>query len=251
MSRFGIRKISSVALLSVGFTFFGFSQATSLQAATVEECSKELLLSFFPEAFVTEVLQKYQVSKEKWEPIVKGLKEKNDEVIKLVDEQASKMNPNPLKDPSQKQQAVKIFRESLYQVFASVLKANGVSDDQKIQSMLGEIQQLKTKRFAQCMETNKPAEPMGKVAIAETPVKKEAVSHDKDPSKKVEKDNKNESDEDDDFGDDDEDEDENDDKNKDSESHEKEKHSEEGGVRRGAIASSDLDDELDDNEEQF
>ena len=167
MNRMGIRKISSVTLLTICFAFIGLTTGTSLQAAPMEECSKELLLSFFPEAFVTEVLQKYQVPKEKWEPIVKGLQEKNDDVIKLVDEQASKMDPNPLKDSSQKQVAVKIFRETLFQVFSGVLKTNGITDDQKIQSMLGEVQQLKTKRFAQCMESHKTPEAAGKVAEKE------------------------------------------------------------------------------------
>lgn len=218
MNRFGIKKISSVTLLSIGFAFVGFSTTMPLQAVTVEECSKELLLSFFPETFVVEVLQKYQISKEKWEPIVKGLKEKNDDVIKLVDEQASKMDPNPLKDPSQKQVAVKIFRESLYQVFSGVLKANGITDDQKIQSMLGEIQQLKTKRFAQCMESNKTSDAPAKVSENDKGAKAAA--------------DKNNSDDDDEDEDDDSDED--DDKD-----------------HHGSVANSDIDDTDEDHEDRY
>lgn len=201
MNRFGIRKISSVTLLTIGFAFIGFTTGTSLHAAPIEECSKELLLSFFPEAFVTEVLQKYQVPKEKWEPIVKGLQEKNDDVIKLVDEQASKMDPNPLKDSSQKQVAVKIFRETLFQVFSGVLKANGITDDQKIQSMLGEVQQLKTKRFAQCMESQKTPDAAEKLADNS---KVPAVAPKADATKKAD-DNDNDDDDDDDDDDDNDD----------------------------------------------
>ncbi len=230
MNRFGIRKISSVTLLTIGFAFIGFSTETSLQAAPSEECSKELLLSFFPEAFVIEVLQKYQIPKEKWEPIVKGLQEKNDDVIKLVDEQASKMDPNPLRDSSQKQVAVKIFRETLFQVFSGVLKANGITDDQKIQSMLGEVQQLKTKRFAQCMETQKapdaaPKSPEAAPKLAQN----EKTSG---PSSKI--DAAKNSDDDDDDDDDDGDDDDDDDKKE----------------SKGNIASSDID-ELDDDDDDY
>jgi hypothetical protein len=214
MNRFGIFRISSVALLSIGFAVVNFSTALPLQAATAEECTKELLLSFFPEAFVAETLQKYQVSKDKIEPIINGLKEKNNDVIKLVDEQASKMDPNPLKDPSQKQVAVKIFRESLYQVFSSVLKANGVTDDQRIQAMLGEIQQLKTKRFAQCMDSNKPA--------TEAPAK--VAENDPKAAPKDKKDS-NKKDADDDYDDDDSDD--------------------------GKVASSDLDDTDEDGSDHY
>lgn len=202
MNRFGITKISSVTLLTIGFAFAGFSTPSPLVASTVEECSKELLLSFFPEAFVKEVLQKNGIAQDKWEPIVKGLKEKNDDVIKLVDEQASKMTPNPLKDPSQKQVAVKIFRESLYQVFSGVLKANGISDDQKINLMLGEIQQLKTKRFAQCMESNKASSSEGSVSENEKQPKIDQTKKDGADKKEAMKGDKNPKDDEDDDEDD-------------------------------------------------
>lgn len=209
MNRFGIKKISSVTLLTIGFAFVSFSTTTPLQATPVEECSKELLLSFFPDEFVVEVLQKYQISKEKWEPIVKGLKEKNDDVLKLIDEQASKMDPNPLKDPSQKQVAVKIFRESLLQVFSSVLIANGVTDNQKIQSMLGDIQQLKTKRFAQCIESQKspitPAASSTPASPTATETGNKLAENEKDVKKDTSKTDKKSSDKDDDDDEDDDD----------------------------------------------
>ena len=202
MNRFGIIRISSVALLSIGFAVVDFSTALPLEAATAEECTKELLLSFFPEAYVAETLQKYQVSKDKIEPIINGLKEKNNDVIKLVDEQASKLGPNTLSDPSQKQVAVKIFRESLYQVFSSVLKANGITDDQRIQAMLGEIQQLKTKRFAQCMDSIKsPAETPAKVAVNDKDAKPAATKDSKDNAKSdADKDDDDDYDDDEDEG---------------------------------------------------
>ena len=62
------------------------------------------------------------------------------------------MNPNPLKDAQQRQAAVKLFRETLIDLFSSTMKANGISNDQQIQEMLNDIQQQKAKRFAMCMQ---------------------------------------------------------------------------------------------------
>lgn len=128
------------------------SPVQAVAANPVEECSKELLLSYFPEAFVRESLKKFDVPKDKWDSIVKELNEKDKDVVKIVEEKASKLNPNPLKDPQQRQAAVKIFRETLTDTFASTLKKNGVTDEDQIHQMLDDVQQQKAKRFAQCME---------------------------------------------------------------------------------------------------
>lgn len=140
-----------------------FSQAFAVDATAakappsgVDECSKELLLSYFPEQFVNESLKKFNVPQDQWAAINKELANKNDNVIKTVEEKASKMDPNPLKDPSQRQAAVKIFRETLLEIFSGVLKQHGVNDDQKIAQILDDVQHQKAVRFAQCMEKNMP-----------------------------------------------------------------------------------------------
>lgn len=127
------------------------------QSAPVDECSKELLLAYFPEPFVTPTLKKFNVPQDKWAAINSGLAAKDKDVLKMVEDKASKLNPNPFKDrdPAQRQVAVKIFRETLTQVFSEVLKANGVTDDKQLTAMLDDIQQQKAKNFAQCMEKQK------------------------------------------------------------------------------------------------
>lgn len=131
-----------------------FATAQSASPAQVDECSKEILLSYFPEPFVTPTLKKFNVPQDKWDAIVKGLAEKNKDVLRLVEEKASKLDPNPFKgfDPSQRAAAVKIFRETLTQVFGEVLKANGVTDDTQIAQMLEDIQKQKAANFAKCRE---------------------------------------------------------------------------------------------------
>ena len=148
------------AMLLLGV--LGSVNFTTLQADNpVEECSKELIRAFFPEPFVRETLKKFNVPQDKWDAIVKSLNEKEKDIVKIVEDKASKMNPNPLKDPSKRQETVKIFRETLLQVFSDALKANGVSDDKQIQTMLDDIQQQKVKHFADCLDKQTKQENTG------------------------------------------------------------------------------------------
>lgn len=140
----------------------GSAMSISNAAVAVEqkdECSKEILLAYFPEVFVDETLNRFKVPKDQWEAINKELSVKDKDIIKIVEAKASKINPNPLKDPQQRQAAVKIFRETLFESFASVMRAHGVSDDKQIQAMLDDIQQQKAKRFAKCMEAAQKTQP--------------------------------------------------------------------------------------------
>lgn len=153
MSKSATIKSLTGALLAIGT----MNIPMDIPAANpVEECSKELLISYFPEDFVKEALKKHNVPQDKWGSIVNELNEKNKEVIKIVEQKASKLDPNPLKDPQQRQAAVKIFRETLKDIFSGVLKKNGITDENQIQQMLDEVQQQKAKRFAQCMEQQRP-----------------------------------------------------------------------------------------------
>lgn len=127
---------------------------TTVHAAetSVDECSKELLLAYFPEPFVVETLKKFNVPEDKWGTISKDLVSKDKEVVRIVEEKAATMDPNPLRDPQARQAAVKLFRDTLLGLFSDVLKANGVTDEKQIQDMLDDVQQQKAQRFAKCMQ---------------------------------------------------------------------------------------------------
>lgn len=120
-----------------------------------QDYSKDLLLAYFPESIVNETLPRFKVPKEEWEGINKALQSKDNEVIRMVEEKASKITPNPLLDPEQRQVAAKLFRETLFEIFADVMNTHGVNDNDQIQEMLNNIQQLKADRFAQCMQNKK------------------------------------------------------------------------------------------------
>src|SRR5262249_10869594 len=109
----------------------------------------------FPEPIVMDTLKRFNVPQDKWAGIAKSLSEKDKEVVKLVEKKASAMNPNPLKDTQQRQAAVKLFRDTLFEVFADAMKENGVEDQSQLMPMLDDIQQQKAKKFAMCMEKQK------------------------------------------------------------------------------------------------
>jgi len=133
-----------------------------------DECSRELLISYFPKVFVTETLKKYNVPQDRWDAIANDLAQKDKQVIATVEDKATKMNPNPLKDPQQRQAAVKLFRETLTDLFASTMKANGITDDKQISDMLNDIQQQKAKRFAMCMQKMSQSAPQGESSVPQS-----------------------------------------------------------------------------------
>lgn len=120
-------------------------------AATNEECSEDILMSYYPEEFVTQTLEKFQVPQAQRMAIIKALAAKDHEVVPTVEDRAAKMTPNPLRDPKYRQEAVKIFRDTLYELFANVMQAHGVNNREQIQAMLDDVQQQKAERFAACL----------------------------------------------------------------------------------------------------
>lgn len=124
-----------------------------------EQCSKEVLMSFFPKPIVTDVLTENKISNDKITVIVSELAKQNDSIIKMVQEKASKMDPNPLKDPAKREEAAKIFKGTILDVFGNVLKAQGVTDEAQIKTMLDTIQERKAKLFADCMQKMQPKKP--------------------------------------------------------------------------------------------
>lgn len=134
-------------------SFMLLGSAAPLSAAAPEECSKELLLAFFPETFLNETLKKFNVPESEWPAINQELAAKDREVATLVEQKAAAMNPNPFKDPRERMRAIQILKDTLFEVFSSVLNQHGVTDSDQIQQMLDEIQQLRAKRFAECMKS--------------------------------------------------------------------------------------------------
>lgn len=144
---------------SLSLSFVSVNVMAEAPATQELNCSQSYLSLYFPESFVKETFAKFNVPKDKWDALIKALNEKDQQkqVFTLVNERASKMTPNPLKDPSQRQEAVKLFKSTLLEVFSDALKANGITDDAQILSMLEDIQQQKAKHFALCIKKDAEA----------------------------------------------------------------------------------------------
>lgn len=127
-----------------------------------EECSQEILLSYFPSVFVKETLEQNKIPKEKWDSINQDLAARDKKIIEIVESKAMQMSSNPLKDPQQRQLAVKIFRDTLYENFSDVMKKNGINNEDQIHAMLEDIQQRKAKRFARCMQQHRQSQKLEK-----------------------------------------------------------------------------------------
>ena len=114
-------------------------------------CTKEELVVFFPPNLVRSVLIKAHISEDQASKIASELSDKNHELTKLVEEKAEKLHPNPFGDLNQRELAGKIYRETRYELFASVLKAHGITDERHIHALLDKIQVMQSKLFVECV----------------------------------------------------------------------------------------------------
>jgi len=121
-------------------------------SAATAECSEDVLFKFFPRGFVTEVLKEHDIPQDKINNITETLYQADQEVFDLITSTAQNMEPNPLEDINAEAERAKLFRDSLMQVFTAALEQNGITDPQKIQTMLDEIQQKRLQRFIQCQK---------------------------------------------------------------------------------------------------
>lgn len=135
--------------------FVLFNPLSLMAAGDAKECSKEMLMSYFPEEYVKQTLDKFSIPQAQRAGIINELSEKDHLVISTVEERAAKMDPNPLRDPQHRKTAVKLFRDTLYDLFSQVMQAHGVNDKEKIAQMLDYMQQQKAKAFASCMDKMK------------------------------------------------------------------------------------------------
>lgn len=132
-----------------------FSDAPSPSPSENDDCSQKTLRAYFPEKFVRSTLKNFNVPEDKWSGIVQGLNNREKDVENIVETKADRMSPNPLKDPQQRREAIKLFKEALFEVASETFKANGITDDTQVHAMLDDIQQQKVKQFAECIEKHK------------------------------------------------------------------------------------------------
>ncbi len=162
-------KHKSILALIFGASILAAPLTASASDQSPALCDEAILMSYFPAPFVEKTLDKHNVPQGQREAILKELAEKDKEVIALVEEKAAKMPKNPLRDPSLRQEAIKIFRDTLYELFSKTMQAHGTTNREEILVMLDEVQRQKAEYFAKCMEhaqkergpaNNEPSQPL-------------------------------------------------------------------------------------------
>jgi len=115
-------------------------------------CTKEELMKFFPQPIVKNVLiVDGHLSEVDAEAISKELAVKDSGMSQLVDKKAAQYQPNPFGDPSQRDKAIKIYQEVLFEEFSNVLKEHGMKDEQQMRHLLDEIRSTKSQLFIDCI----------------------------------------------------------------------------------------------------
>lgn len=142
-----------VGLFILSFTGGQLSANEEAQA----ECSKNLLLSYFPESVVNEVLSSYNVQQNLWPAINADLAKQDAIIVSIVEKKSTALKQNPQYDVKQKDIAVGIYRETLYEVFAETMKKYGIDRQAQVEAMLDEIQYKKGKLFNECMKSQQKA----------------------------------------------------------------------------------------------
>lgn len=158
MNKLFFKKQATALLLGLGLCIIPVS-SHAVVAQNTDDCSKEILLSYFPAPYVKETLKKFNIPQNKWDSIVTALSITDKTIISDVENKANKIRPNMMKDPQQRQAVVKLFRETLLKAFGDAMKSNGITDEKNFQAMLDDIQQQKAKAFARCMEKHKNDKP--------------------------------------------------------------------------------------------
>jgi hypothetical protein len=123
------------------------------------ECSKEQLMSFFPQPIVQAVLADTDLTQEQIVSIARDLSQKDQELTKRAEQKASKLNPNPFNDLSQRDLSNKIYNETLYEAFAEALKAHGITKDDQIQTLLNKMRETQSKLFIECIRKQQASVP--------------------------------------------------------------------------------------------
>lgn len=113
-------------------------------------CPMELFVAFFPEPFVRATLVKFDVPVEKRLDIQKQLTHHELDINSIVEAKAAKMTPNPLNQPDQQEEVIKLFDDAVLQVFRQVMNDNGITDEDQIVKMLDDIHKQKADRFKSC-----------------------------------------------------------------------------------------------------
>lgn len=149
-----IQKFTWPLLIGMG-ALISLEPNVEVKSKTIDSsiCRKEELLTFFPPMIVKEVLISHHIAENKVDVIAQELSKKQQVVIQIMEKKVSKMDPPPFEDVTQRDKALQIFKETLYEEFAAVLKSHDITDEKEIKAMLDDMQAIKGKLFVECIKS--------------------------------------------------------------------------------------------------
>lgn len=116
-------------------------------------CTREILMAFFPQPIVQSILIKHHVAENQAKEVAQSLSTKDSEILQSIEKKSAMIKSQPLLDMNQREAAVQLFKETLFEVFSKTLSQYGVKEDQKeITALLDEIQETKGKLFIKCVQ---------------------------------------------------------------------------------------------------
>ena len=127
------------------------AETTEVMLSNSMKCTKEELMRFFPHQIVHALLIKANIPEDKADAIAKELSDRNKDFARILEEKSEKITPNPFKNLSQRDLANQIYQQTLYEVFANTLRTHGITDEEKIQSLLSQLKEDRTKLFMECI----------------------------------------------------------------------------------------------------
>lgn len=134
------------------FALLFFVAPVAAEDAKPNMCTNEMLMSYFPAPYVRVSLKKFNIPEKDWDKIVASLEEESKKVYSLVMEKASKMNPNPLSQAKDSDEAVKLYRETILSILTETFSQYGIKDAHLIDSFRADLEEQKQKQFTECLQ---------------------------------------------------------------------------------------------------
>ncbi|HEV8052578.1 MAG TPA: hypothetical protein VGP47_08785 [Parachlamydiaceae bacterium] len=127
-----------------------FLSCPVIASAETPPCYKQLEVNFFNSTFVNEALSLHSVSQSNWALINTELQNNLKQVPEMVKERAKKMDPNPFGTPFQPQEASKLLRRVLLEVFSATLANFQITNQGKVEEMFRYIRERQSQRLLSC-----------------------------------------------------------------------------------------------------
>lgn len=113
-------------------------------------CVENLQIHFFVDSLVNQSLSFYDVRQELWVPINEELREKSKEIPAMMIKKTARLVPNPLEYPMQKFETAKLLKETLFDVFSSVLHKYNVDEAWRIEAAFNTLFLQRRAAFVDC-----------------------------------------------------------------------------------------------------